>query len=164
MTLRDEYETLKSELVVKLTDTTVLCDLTFPYKFTITDEEEDKYLRKGTEARRATKRAMIIIDNAYKKCWLLPSKETAKDFHKMQNDILNDYKKKAIKAYDSESWRFIEADKNDFVSFVDDLISRIKEASKPYVEKLKTMPQEEVERKIEDKDINKIPYNVYELD
>lgn len=166
MTIRDEYETLKTELVVKLTDTTVMCDFTFPFNFALSEEEENQFLFKGLETRRTTQRAMLIIDNTYRKCWLLPSAETAKDFSKIQNDILNDYKKKAIKAFDEESWRYTQITKDEFSKFIEEFIKRIKEASKPYIKKLETLSQEEVEKLVEEKEKEKtkFPIDVYKLD
>lgn len=164
MSIRDEYEILKSELVVKLTETNMLSDLIFPYNFTIPEEEEKRYLLRGLETRTTTQRANVILDNTYKKCRLLPSKETAKDFIKIQNEILADYKKKVIKSFQNEEFRFLNDDKDSFAVYIDSLIERIKEASKPYIEKLKTMTEEDVEKEIADKNASLVPFNIYNLD
>lgn len=110
MTLRDEYEYLKSELMVELADATVMCNLDFPFDFKISKEEEDRYFIRGVQTRLATKKSMIILDNTYKKCRLFPSEETVKTFIEARDGILEDYKKDVMTAFNSELWRYRDDD------------------------------------------------------
>jgi len=154
MTLRDEYEYLKSELMVELTDATVMCNLDFPFDFKIPSEEENKYFIRGAQTRLATKKAIIILDNTYKKCRLFPSEETAETFAEIRDDILKDYKTEVIKAYNQESWRFFGLSTETFSEYIDTLIDRIKEASKKYIETIKNLTPDDIAREI--KQIDKI--------
>ena len=152
MTLREEYEDLKSELVVRLSDATVMCNLDFPFDFKLTKEEERRYFIRGTRTRLATKKAMIILDNTYKKCRLFPSDETVQNFIELQDDIFQEYKETVMAAYKIESWRYRRDDAESYAAYIDSLIERIKEVSKGYVEILKKLTPKDIEREIKIKD------------
>ena len=152
MTLRDEYEYLKSELMVELADATVMCNLDFPFDFKISKEEEDRYFIRGVQTRLTTKKFMIILDNTYKKCRLFPEDETIKTFIEARDGILDDYKKDVMKAFNSESWRYREDNEESYLEYINGLIDRIREASDHYVDILKKLTPEDIEREIKAKD------------
>ena len=152
MTLRDEYEYLKSELMVELADATVMCNLDFPFDFKISKEEEDRYFIRGVQTRLATKKSMIILDNTYKKCRLFPSEETVKTFIEARDGILEDYKKDVMTAFNSELWRYRDDDEKSYFEYISNLAERIKEASNKYVEILRNLKPEDIEREIKAKD------------
>ncbi len=151
MTLRDEYEYLKSELMVELTDATVMCNLVFPFEFQISEEEENKHFIRGTQTRLATKKSMIILDNTYKKCRLFPSDDIEATFIEARDGILEDYKKDVMTAYNLESWRYLE-DADTYLDYINTLVERIKEASVKYIEILKNLTPEDIEKEIKTKD------------
>lgn len=152
MTIREEYEYLKTELMVKLTDTTTMCNLDFPFDFKIDKEEEDRYFIRGTQTRLATKKSMIIIDNTYKKVRLFPSADIVDTFVEALNDILKDWKKDVIDAYFTEEWRFKKDSVETYSAYIDSLIIKIKEASKPYVEALAKLTPEDIEKEVKAKE------------
>ncbi len=152
MTLRDEYEYLKSELMVELADATVMCNLDFPFDFKISKEEEDRYFIRGVQTRLATKKSMIILDNTYKKCRLFPSEETVKTFIEARDGILEDYKKDVMTAFNSELWRYRDDDEKSYFEYISNLAERIKEASNKYVEILRNLKPEDIEKEIKAKD------------
>jgi len=152
MTLRDEYEYLKSELMVELADATVMCNLDFPFDFKISKEEEDRYFIRGVQTRLATKKSMIILDNTYKKCRLFPSEETVKTFIEARDGILEDYKKDVMTAFNSELWRYRDDDEKSYFEYNSNLAERIKEASNKYVEILRNLKPEDIEKEIKAKD------------
>ncbi len=152
MTIRDEYEYLKTELMVRLTDTTTMCNLDFPFDLKISTEEEDKYFLRGTKARLATKKSMIILENTYKKIHLFPSKEMAQTFVETRDDILKDWKKDVLDAFMEEDWRFNKVTIEAYEQYIDSLAVKIKQASAPYVKLLSTLTQADIEREIEAKD------------
>ena len=152
MTLRDEYEYLKSELMVELADATVMCNLDFPFDFKISKEEEDRYFIRGVQTRLATKKSMIILDNTYKKCRLFPSEETVKTFIEARDGILEDYKKDVMTAFNSELWRYRDDDEKSYFEYISNLAERIKEASNKYVEILRNLKPEDIEKEIKTKD------------
>ncbi len=152
MTLRDEYEYLKSELMVELADATVMCNLDFPFDFKISKEEEDRYFIRGVQTRLATKKSMIILDNTYKKCRLFPSEETVKTFIEARDGILEDYKKDVMTAFNSELWRYRDDDEQSYFEYISNLAERIKEASNKYVEILRNLKPEDIEKEIKAKD------------
>lgn len=152
MTLRDEYEYLKSELMVELADATVMCNLDFPFDFKISKEEEDRYFIRGVQTRLATKKSMIILDNTYKKCRLFPSEETVKTFIEARDGILEDYKKDVMTAFNSELWRYRDDDEKSYFEYINNLAERIKEASNKYVEILRNLKPEDIEKEIKAKD------------
>ena len=75
MTVKDEYEYLKTDLMIRLSETTEACNLDCPFNFRFSKEEENKFLPRGTMGRLAVKRAFIILDNTYKKVRLYPTDE-----------------------------------------------------------------------------------------
>ncbi|MDO5437179.1 MAG: hypothetical protein Q4F80_03165 [bacterium] len=152
MTIRDEYEYLKMELMVTLADATPMCNLDFPFDFKISEEEENRYFIRGTKTRLETKKSMIILDNTYRKVRLFPSEEIAQSFKETLDGILDDYKKIVTDAFIEEKWRFRDDDVESFANYIDTLISRFKEAAVPYIETLKTLKQEDIEREIKAKD------------
>lgn len=152
MTLRDEYEYLKSELMVELADATVMCNLDFPFDFKISKEEEDRYFIRGVQTRLATKKSMIILDNTYKKCRLFPSEETVKTFIEARDGILEDYKKDVMTAFNSELWRYRDDDEKSYFEYISNLAERIKKASNKYVEILRNLKPEDIEKEIKAKD------------
>ena len=152
MTLRDEYEYLKSELMVELADATVMCNLDFPFDYKISKEEEDRYFIRGVQTRLATKKSMIILDNTYKKCRLFPSEETVKTFIEARDGILEDYKKDVMTAFNSELWRYRDDDEKSYFEYISNLAERIKEASNKYVEILRNLKPEDIEKEIKAKD------------
>ena len=151
MTIREEYEDLKLELTVKLADTTEVCKLDFPFDFKISKEDEDRYFLKGLRTRVTTKKMGIMLDNAYKKVRLFPSKDIAKIYIETRDGILNDYRKNVLAAYNVEPYRFDDSEEV-FMEYIETLIQGITEATKPYIEKLKTLTQEDIDREIEAKD------------
>lgn len=152
MTLRDEYEYLKSELMVELADATVMCNLDFPFDFKISKEEENRYFIRGVQTRLSTKKFMIILENTYKKCRLFPSDETVKTFIEARDGILEDYKKDVLKAFEAESWRYRDDNAETYMEYINGLADRLKEASDHYVDILKNLKPEDIEREIKAKD------------
>ena len=152
MTIREEYEYLKTELMVRLQDTTVMCKLEFPFDFKISKDEENRYFMRGFKTRLATKKSMIILENTFKKIRLFPSDEMAKIFEETRDGILKDYKKDVLDAFMEEKWRFRDDDIDSYAKYIDSLIVKLKQASKPYVKIIKTLKQEDIEREIEAKD------------
>ncbi len=152
MTIREEYEYLKTELMVMLHDTTVMCKLDFPFEFKISKKEEDRYFMRGFKTRLATKKSMIILDNTYRKIRLFPSAEMAKIFEETVDGILKDFKKDVMDAFMDEKWRFRDDDYDSYAKYIDSLTSKIKNAAKPYAKKIKSLKQEDIEREINEKD------------
>ncbi len=152
MTLRDEYEYLKSELMVELADATVMCNLDFPFDLKIPKEEEDRYFIRGVQTRLATKKSLIILENTYKKCRLFPGDETVKTFIEARDGILEDYKKDVMTAFNFETWRYKNDDAESYAKYIDSLIERIKQASNKYIEIMKNLKPEDIEKEIKAKD------------
>lgn len=152
MTIRDEYEYLKTELMVKLTDVTVMCNLDFPFDLRIPKEEESRYFIRGVQTRLATKKSMIILDNTYKKVRLFPGDDIVQVYTETQDEILEAYKKDVMTAFTFETWRFMHDDYASYEKYIDSLIERIKEASKPYIEELAKLTPKDIEREIAQKD------------
>ncbi len=152
MTIREEYENLKTELIVRLADATTMCALEFPFDLEISKEEETRYFIRGANTRLATKKSMIILDNTYKKVRLFPSDDIADIFIEARDGILEDYKKDVMDAYNGEKYTFMEDTLETYSAYIDSLISKIKEASKPYIEKLKTLTKQDIEKEIDAKD------------
>ncbi|MCD8025017.1 MAG: hypothetical protein LUE64_05735 [Candidatus Gastranaerophilales bacterium] len=152
MTIREKYEYLKSDLMVRLTDATVMCELSFPFDFTISKDEENRYFIRGAKTRLALKKAMIIIDNTYQKIRLFPSEENAQEFKEALDDILKDVKDTVIKAFINEEWRFRHDDLESYTEYIDSLIAGFREASVPFIEKLKELTQDDILAEIEAED------------
>ena len=141
MTIKDEYEYLKTELMVKLTDVTNICNLDCPFGVQFTQEEEKKYLPKTSKARVLAKKAFIILDNTYKKVRLYPVDEFIDIFVEAVNDTLFE-----------EQSRFAEKDYIEYDKYIDSLIEKIKSATEPYVKQLKELTPADIEREIAMKD------------
>ena len=95
---------------------------------------------------------MIILDNTYKKCRLFPSEETVKTFIEARDGILEDYKKDVMTAFNSELWRYRDDDEKSYFEYISNLAERIKEASNKYVEILRNLKPEDIEKEIKAKD------------
>ncbi len=152
MTIKDEYEYLKTELMVKLTDVTNICNLDCPFGVQFTQEEEKKYLPKTSKARVLAKKAFIILDNTYKKVRLYPVDEFIDIFVEAVNDTLSDFKRNVMEAYLEEQSRFAEKDYIEYDKYIDSLIEKIKSATEPYVKQLKELTPADIEREIAMKD------------
>lgn len=152
MGLREEYEYLKQELMVRLTDATNMCALEFPFDFKISKEEEDRYFMRGVSTRLATKKSMIILENTYKKIRLFPSKEMADTFRETMDGILSDWKKDVSDAYEFDSWRFKHDDAVSYSEYIDKLAERIKEAAEPYAKMIEKLTPEDIEKEIKAKE------------
>ncbi len=152
MTIRDEYEYLKTELMVKLADVTVMCSLDFPFDFKLSKDEENRYFIRGVQSRVATKKSMIILDNTYKKVRLFPGNDIVQIYTETQNEILADYKKDVMMAFSLESWRYMNDDYESYEKFIDELIVRIKDASAPFIEELGKLTQKDIDMEISSKE------------
>ena len=152
MTVKDEYEYLKTELMIQLSDATTLCALDGPFGFKLPKEEEEDYFPLGTEARLVTKKAFIIFDNTYKKIRLYPTEEFIQILRETAEDIYKDYKKSVMEAYVKQQLCFKEQDYLVYDTYIDSFINKLKEHVEPYIKELDNLTPEQVEKEINMKD------------
>ena len=152
MTVKDEYEYLKTDLMIRLSETTEACNLDCPFNFRFSKEEENKFLPRGTMGRLAVKRAFIILDNTYKKVRLYPTDEFINIFKETMEDIFKDMTSSALSANKQDRLFFRQCSEEEFEEYIKELIPRIKDAIKPYIEELEKLTPEDVEREIKIKD------------
>ena len=155
MTVKDELEYLKTELMVKMSDASRTSNLDAPFDIKFSPEEERFYIPRGAKVRIVLKRAFIILDNTYKKVRLYPTEDFIEIFEETVNDTCDDLKRNIMEAYLQEQLCFPNIDYISYDKYTDELISRIKDSTKPYVEELNGLTPEEVELEIKRKDKTK---------
>lgn len=148
MSVKEEYEYLKTELMIRLSETTAACKLDCPFNFYFSKDEEDKYLPWGSMARLAVKRAFIILDNTYKKVRLYPTDEFIQYFQEAENDVYTEMKQNILDAGPEDRVFFQKCTEEELVEYTDELIKRIRNTLTPYIEELKKLTPEDVEREI----------------
>ena len=75
-----------------------------------------------------------------------------KTFIEARDGILEDYKKDVLKAFEAESWRYRDDNAETYMEYINGLADRLKEASDHYVDILKNLKPEDIEREIKAKD------------
>ena len=152
MTIREEYENLKLELVAALEDASVMSVIECPFGYNITSEMNDNFFKYGSYLRQDTQRAMVLIENSYQKSRLFPGDETADLFIEAMEQIISDFRENAQNAYKDDPFYFADYSPAKFNQTLENFINDIKEASKPYVEKIRTTTQHEIELEVKARD------------
>lgn len=152
MTVKDEYEYLKTELMIKLADVTPACKLDCPFDFHFSKEEEDKFLPKGGQLRVAVKKAFIILDNTYKKVRLYPTDEFIEIFEETKKDIFEDLKAASKNISEEDKIFLYKCSTDEIEEYIKELVDRISKTLESFVLELKKLTPEDVEREIKIKD------------
>ena len=152
MTVKDEYEYLKTDLIIRLSEATEVCNLDCPFNFHFSKEEEKKFLPRGTMARLAVKKAFIILDNTYKKARLYPTDEFITIFKEVVEDVLKDMLTSAFAANKQDRIFFRQCSEEEFEEYIKELVPKIKKSIEPYIKELEKLTPEDIEREIKIKD------------
>lgn len=153
MDVREEYENLKQELLVRLTDVTPMCSLDLPFGIRVLKEDEDRYLPRGTSARLATKKAFIILENAYKKIRLFPEEDIVDLFQEAFDGILVDWICDVMSAYRNEKRRFGKVNEPEMENYLKKLRDQIVKDIEPYIEELRNLKPEDIKAELKSRDV-----------
>lgn len=152
MTIKDEYEYLKTDLMIRLSEATSVGNIEPKFGVIIPKDEEDKYLPRGSRARLAVKRAFIILDNTYKKVRLYPTDEFIKVFEETENDVYKELKENMLSAGAEDRILLNRCTEEEFEKYTNELINRIKGALTPYFKELERLTPEDIEKELKIKE------------
>ena len=85
---KEQFEILSRELLGKLNDVSSFSDLFFPFGYTLPVEIEEKYFGRSQKLRTIMIRAMVVIDNSFKKFKIFPSHDIMVTYIETQKDLL----------------------------------------------------------------------------